>query len=79
MHVGAAALTIRARWRRTIRLGGSRACDADTVRFAAEHAPLRRDWRERAPLCDLYHLLNHVKLFGVAYVAALREALARSA
>lgn len=40
------------------------------------HAPLRDDWRERAPVYNLYHLLNHVNLFGGGYVAALRSALA---
>lgn len=45
----------------------------------AEHAPLRRDWRERAPLYTLYHLLNHVNLFGASYVPALRAALAACA
>jgi len=43
----------------------------------AEHAPLRHDWRERAPLYNLYHLLNHVNLFGAGYLPALRAALAR--
>jgi fructosamine-3-kinase len=42
----------------------------------AERASLRRDWRERAPLYNLYHLLNHVNLFGTSYVPALRRALA---
>lgn len=42
----------------------------------AEHAPLRRDWRERAPVYNLYHLLNHVNLFGAGYVASLRSAMA---
>ncbi len=41
----------------------------------AELAPLRRDWRERAPLYNLYHLLNHVNLFGRGYLPALRAAL----
>lgn len=45
-------------------------------RAYADHAPLRRDWRERAPLYNLYHLLNHVNLFGSSYVASLRSALA---
>lgn len=45
----------------------------------AEHAPLRRDWRERAPLYNIYHLLNHVNLFGAGYLSALRAALARCA
>jgi fructosamine-3-kinase len=44
----------------------------------AERAPLRRDWRERAPLYNLYHLLNHVNLFGTSYLAGLRQALALS-
>lgn len=42
----------------------------------AEHAPLRRDWCQRAPLYNLYHLMNHVNLFGTGYVPALRAALA---
>ncbi len=41
----------------------------------AEHAPLRGDWRERAPVYNLYHLLNHVALFGRGYLPALRQAL----
>jgi len=42
----------------------------------AERAPLRDDWRERAPLYNLYHLLNHLNLFGKGYLSALRTALA---
>lgn len=45
----------------------------------AGHATLRDGWRERAPLYNLYHLLNHVNLFGTAYVASLRNALTRCA
>ncbi len=45
----------------------------------AEHAPLRRDWLERAPLYNVYHLLNHVNLFGAGYVPGLRAALAACA
>jgi len=45
----------------------------------AEHAPLRRDWRERAPLYNLYHLLNHVNLFGEGYLPSLRAVLVRCA
>ena len=44
----------------------------------AERATLRRDWRERAPLYNLYHLLNHVNLFGTGYLSSLRQALAAS-
>ena len=43
----------------------------------AEHAPLRDDWRERVPVYNLYHLLNHVNLFGSGYLPVLREALSR--
>ncbi|HJR11945.1 MAG TPA: fructosamine kinase family protein [Rhodanobacteraceae bacterium] len=42
----------------------------------AEYTPLRRDWRERAPLYNLYHLLNHVNLSGAGYLPRLRAALA---
>ncbi len=41
----------------------------------AERAPLQKDWRERAPLYNLYHLLNHVNLFGAGYLPALRRAM----
>jgi fructosamine-3-kinase len=41
----------------------------------AERASLRRGWRRRAPLYNLYHLLNHVNLFGAGYLASLRSAL----
>lgn len=43
----------------------------------AEHAPLMADWRERAPLYNLYHLLNHLNLFGSGYLRAVRAVLAR--
>jgi fructosamine-3-kinase len=43
----------------------------------AESAPLHDGWRGRAPLYNLYHLLNHVNLFGAAYLAPLRDALAK--
>lgn len=42
-------------------------------------APLRHDWRERAPLYNLYHLLNHVNLFGAGYLWSLRSALSTCA
>lgn len=45
----------------------------------AEQAPLRDDWRERAPIYNLYHLLNHVNLFGRGYLPALRDALSACA
>lgn len=36
-------------------------------------------WRERAPLLNLYHLLNHLNLFGRGYLHAVRNVLARYA
>ncbi|WP_454832808.1 fructosamine kinase family protein [Pseudoxanthomonas wuyuanensis] len=32
-------------------------------------------WRTRAPLYNLYHLLNHLNLFGSGYLPAVRKAL----
>jgi len=43
----------------------------------AQCAPLRADWRERAPLYNLYHLLNHLNLFGGGYLPRVRNALKR--
>ena len=47
--------------------------------FAAyqEAAVCAADWRERAPLYNLYHLLNHLNLFGSSYLGPLRRALDR--
>jgi fructosamine-3-kinase len=45
----------------------------------AELAQLRTDWRERAPLYNLYHLLNHLNLFGAGYLGAVRSVLRRFA
>jgi len=42
-------------------------------------AGIRSDWRERAPLLNLYHLLNHLNLFGCAYLGAIRSVLPRFA
>src|SRR6185437_9254418 len=41
----------------------------------AQQVNLHRDWRERASLYNLYHLLNHVNLFGAGYLPSLRHAL----
>lgn len=43
----------------------------------AAHAKLCTDWRQRIPVYNLYHLLNHVNLFGTGYLPALRDALGR--
>jgi fructosamine-3-kinase len=38
-----------------------------------------RDWREHSDLLNLYHLLNHLNLFGREYLAAVTRALRRVA
>ena len=45
----------------------------------AEAARPRPDWRMRAPLYNLSHLLNHLVLFGGGYLGAVRAALRRLA
>jgi fructosamine-3-kinase len=42
-------------------------------------AGIDADWRQRAPLLNLYHLLNHLNLFGESYRGAVRSVLARYA
>ncbi|HEY0180127.1 MAG TPA: fructosamine kinase family protein [Dokdonella sp.] len=44
--------------------------------YAAE-AGIDASWRERASLYNLYHLLNHLNLFGAGYLGAVRRALDR--
>lgn len=51
--------------------------DPQLLRSYAEHAPLANDWRERAPLYNLYHLLNHLNLFGGGYAAQVKQVLSR--
>jgi protein-ribulosamine 3-kinase len=47
--------------------------------FAAHEAESGVDasWRERAPLYNLHHLLNHLNLFGASYLGAVRAVLRR--
>ena len=33
------------------------------------------DWRRRAPIYNLYHLLNHLNLFGTSYLSGVRAVL----
>jgi fructosamine-3-kinase len=45
-----------------------------------EHRPLAPGWAQRQPLYNLYHLLNHLVLFGTGYlnpVAAILRPFAR--
>ena len=39
--------------------------------------PLEAGWRERLPLYNLYHLLNHLNLFGDSYLAGIRATVKR--
>jgi fructosamine-3-kinase len=43
----------------------------------AEVSDMEPDWRERVPLYNLYHLLNHLLLFGGSYLAPIRHTTAR--
>ncbi|TBW56184.1 hypothetical protein EZI54_09555 [Marinobacter halodurans] len=45
----------------------------------AANAELAPGWEERVPLYNLYHLLNHLNLFGGGYLASVRSVLARFA
>jgi fructosamine-3-kinase len=40
-------------------------------------AGINDDWRARIPLYNLYHLLNHLNLFGLSYLEAVRGAIHR--
>jgi fructosamine-3-kinase len=42
-----------------------------------ECRPLEPDWRSRLPLYNLYHLLNHLNLFGRSYLAQVQSILDR--
>ena len=37
--------------------------------------PLESGWKERFPIYNLYHLLNHVNLFGTSYLGQVRTIL----
>ena len=43
----------------------------------AETNPLHPGWQQRLVIYNLYHLLNHVNLFGAGYLAAVRRILNR--
>ncbi|MDP6652264.1 MAG: fructosamine kinase family protein [Gammaproteobacteria bacterium] len=51
----------------------------DFYHYYAEHSNLDGNWRERAPLYNLYHLLNHLLLFGSSYLAPIRNTINRFA
>lgn len=37
------------------------------------NSQIDKDWRERIPLYNLYHLLNHLLLFGSSYLTPIRN------
>jgi len=41
--------------------------------------PLEPGWRERLPIYNLYHLLNHLNLFGGSYLPQVQSVLSRFA
>jgi protein-ribulosamine 3-kinase len=41
-----------------------------------EAAPLAQGYERRRPLYNLYHLLNHLNLFGAGYLGQVQGALA---
>ena len=45
----------------------------------SQAAPLERGWEERQDIYNLYHLLNHLNLFGTAYLPRVRAVLTRYA
>lgn len=47
--------------------------------YSAYHAarPLHPGWRDRLDLYNLYHLLNHLNLFGAGYLGSVEAVLAR--
>jgi fructosamine-3-kinase len=42
-----------------------------------EERPLASGWRERLSIYNLYHLLNHVNLFGFGYLGQVRAIIQR--
>ena len=53
----------------------------DSEFYAAYTAsrPLPSGWRDRLPVYNLYHLLNHLNLFGGSYLGSIRRVLDRFA
>jgi fructosamine-3-kinase len=51
----------------------------DFYRAYEQTHPLEPGWRSRLPLYNLYHLLNHVNLFGRSYLPQVQRILDRFA
>ena len=41
--------------------------------------PMESGWRSRVPLYNLYHLLNHLNIFGDSYLESVQTTIARYA
>lgn len=41
--------------------------------------PMENGWRNRVPLYNLYHLLNHLNIFGVSYLEQVQQTISRYA
>ena len=41
--------------------------------------PMETNWRNRVPLYNLYHLLNHLNIFGPTYAEQVKDTIARYA
>jgi fructosamine-3-kinase len=41
--------------------------------------PMENNWRNRVPLYNLYHLLNHLNIFGVSYLEQVHQTISRYA
>lgn len=54
----------------TLLFGGFEKAFYDSYEEASE---IDNSWRERAPLYNLYHLLNHLVLFGSSYLEQIRS------
>jgi fructosamine-3-kinase len=52
---------------------------ASFYRAYEEQRPLEPGWRARLPLYNLYHLLNHLNLFGRSYLSQVQSILDRFA
>ncbi|MBT8148916.1 MAG: phosphotransferase [Pseudomonadales bacterium] len=51
----------------------------DFYRSYEEHWAMEPGWRNRVPLYNLYHLLNHLNIFGESYLAQVQETISKYA
>jgi len=51
--------------------------DSEFYRAYENASTIEPDWRDRVPLYNLYHLLNHLNLFGASYLSGIQQAVKR--